>query len=401
MIDSAGPTEERTSVARTGAAPDEPAGSGARRPRRRSPGRRILRGLLYLLYIVVLLEIGSRVYWKLRYNLPFFAGRRDWCTGFYVELNDSDIMDSDLRGDDDHFDVLFLGGSVMDRFHWSIARQREGIQERLRRTTRTEVRTFNLARDAMTTRDSLTKYRLLGEYDKHFDLVIVYHGINDTRMNNCPPAMFRDNYGHTGFYRKFERMEAQAWLLPFFRLPFTVEFCIIDFMSKSGLGSYVPRYDLNPAWTAYGTDIKTEGPFRENLRGILQLARRRGEPVLLVTFAWYVPEGYTLEKFAAGQLDFSEEYKADAVETWGTVEAVTKALKVHNRVIQELAAANEDVLFVDGEALIPKEGANFNDVCHLTSKGNGLLFQAIAQEIERLLRERKQGRVPVSAGPGL
>jgi len=395
-------------AARTGAAPDEPAGSRGGH-RRRSPGRRILRWLLYLLYLVVLLEVGSRVYWKVKHGMPFFADRGDWYGWFYGELGESKVLETDLRGHDDCFDVLFLGGSVLYYFDCILGREQKVIQERLRRTTRREVRTFNLAYMGMTSRDSLTKYRLMDEYDKHFDLVVVYQGINETRMNSCPAARFRDNYAHAAFYDQLERMEAQAWLLPFFRLPFTIEYAVIefmdsDFMNNRGFKFYIPVADLvGEAWAAYGTDIKTEGAFRESLRGIIRLARRRGEPVLLMTLAWYIPEGYTCEKFRAGQLDFAwgDDLPGKIpVEMWGTVEAVTKGMKVHNRVIRELAAANKDVLFVDAEALIPKEGANFRDVCHLTSKGNGLLLQAMAQGIERFLRERKQDRGRASAGAG-
>ena len=407
MIDSAGPAEERTSVARTGAAPDEPAGSGAQGPRRPSPARRILRVALYLLYLVVLLEVGSRWYWKLEYDLPFFAGRRDWCSLFYKEeLNESKVWEADLRRENARFDIVFLGGSVMYHFDRYFGRHQGAIQEWLGKVAETEVRTFSLAFFSMTTRDSLTKYRLMGEYDRHFDLVVVCHGINDARMNNCPPARFRDDYTHAAFYKKIERMEAHAWLLPFFRLPYTIEHTVINFLDSSRFETYLPSGEFspagdefNPAWTSYGTDIKTEGPFRENLKGIIQLARARGEPVMLMTFAWYIPEDYARRESATGKLGFGGEDRTNPIGTWGTVEAVRKGLEVHNRVIRELAAANKDVLFVDVEALIPKERANFRDVCHLTGQGHALLFEAIATEIERFLRERKQGRVPVPAGP--
>jgi hypothetical protein len=58
----------------------------------------------------------------------------------------------------------------------------------------------NASHPAHTSLDSLYKYREL--QDKSFDLVIIYHGINKTRANNCPPHVFQADYSH------------YAWCLP-------------------------------------------------------------------------------------------------------------------------------------------------------------------------------------------
>jgi len=353
--------------------------------RPRSPGRRVLRGVIFLLYLVVLLEIGSRAFWVVKYGLPVLPDQQDWYGLFYKELGLSKVLETDLKTDAEHFDVLLLGGSVLHNFGHFLGEDGGAIDAQLRPAAGMPVRTLNLAYHAMTTRDSLTKYRLMDAWDKHFDLIVIYHGINDTRMNNCSGELFRDDYRHMVFYDQIERMEAQAPLLSVLQFPFTAEYAVTSLMDRAS-GFYLPSADvLNDSWTSHGTDIKTEKPFRDNLQAILDLARRRGEKVLLVTFPWYIPDDYTCEKYMAGQLDYAEGMIIRPVEAWGTVPGVAKGLTVHNRVIRELAAANRDVLFVDIERVIPKEGTWYRDVCHLTMWGYRKVLDAITPPIEQHL----------------
>ena len=82
--------------------------------------KRLLRLMLFLIYLVVLLEVGSRIYWKIKRDVPFFAGRQGWYGRFYEELKDSGVWEADLGKDNDTFDVLLLGGSALDRIHRSL-----------------------------------------------------------------------------------------------------------------------------------------------------------------------------------------------------------------------------------------------------------------------------------------
>lgn len=344
--------------------------------------RRLLRWVLFLLYLTILLEIGSRVYWKLKRDVPFFAGRQDWYGRFYEELRDSGVWDANLAKDNDTFDVLLLGGSAMDRIYRSLGGDSSAMQEAFGKLAGREAKVYNLANPGMGTLDSLTKYQLMEDYGKHFDLVVVYHGINDVRLNNCPPEKFRDDYTHAGFYKQIKRMEDQMGLLLFFRLPYTVEYTIIHLMSSKRLEYYVPRHKLNPAWTQYGTEIKTETSFRNNLLKTITLASRtRREPIVLATFAWHIPDDYSLEKCQAGELDYSGEGKPDAVENWGTVEGVRSGLEVHNRVLRELAAANPQAAFLDFETMVPDDGKYFNDVCHLSERGKRLFLDVLIKKV--------------------
>ena len=347
--------------------------------------KRLLRLMLFLIYLVVLLEVGSRIYWKIKRDVPFFAGRQGWYGRFYEELKDSGVWEADLGKDNDTFDVLLLGGSALDRIHRSLGIDSSAMPEAFGKFAGRKANVYNLAAPGMSTLDSLIKYRLMAKYDKHFDLVVVYHGINDVRLNNCPSEKFRDDYTHAGFYKQIKRMEAQMGLLPFFRLPYTIEYTIIHIMSSKKFEFYVPRHKLNPSWKQHGTQIKTATPFRENLLEIIRLAdATRSEPIVLLTFAWYIPEDYSLAKCQARQLDYSGQTRPDAVENWGTVEGVRKGLAVHNRVIRQLKGQPGAVV-LDFESMVPKNGENFNDVCHLSEEGKQLFLDAL---IEKLVDSR-------------
>lgn len=376
---------------------DKPAGHETQvenkpeQPKQKSLPRRLVKLAIFLVYLLIIAEIGSRVYWKIKRDIPFFNSPNDWYSRFYDELKESDVLNADLRRDNGKFDVLLLGGSALDRVHYSQARESRVFQEALSKITGKEVRVFNLANPGLTTRDSLTKYRLLK--DKHFDLVVVYHAINDTRLNNCPPEKFRDDYTHSGWYKQIDRMRAYQPMLTYFTLPYTIEYTIIHILSSKKIGVYLPRHRPLKSWIAHSTDIKTAWPFEANIQKILNISARRSQPILLLTFGWYIPENYNLLDCKAKKLDYADSPRPSAVELWGSIKGVKKGLAVHNNIIRKLADRNPRAMFVDVEMLIPKAGDNFNDVCHLSEKGKVLLMQSILPAIEAYLTKK-----PMSAG---
>lgn len=347
--------------------------------------RRLLKKVLFLLYLLVIAEVGSRAYWSIKgmgegTNLPFFPGRRDWVEKFYEEIADAGVLDADTGPDDGQFDVLFLGGSALDRVHYNLVDESPCLQEQLERAAGMPVRIYNLAEPAMTTRDSLVKYRLMGDYNKSFDRVVVYHGINDARMNCCPPELFEDDYTHAAFYLQYRRMEAYGPLLAVLTLPYTLEYTAIHIMDSKTLdmGFFVPRHRMKEEWVRYGTDVKTAETFRRNLAGIVSTAAGRGEPLMILTFAWYIPPGYSREKMVAKKLDYDRSPAPSAVELWGSPAGVRKALAAHNEVIRTLDGR---FTLVDAEKLVPKKGEMFHDVCHLSEAGRTRLADLITEHV--------------------
>lgn len=364
-------------------APDEPANPQA--PRRLL--RKLLKIGLFLFYVLVLLELGSRAYWTLKdrdenMHLPFFASADDWYAKFYERIPQSGIREARIDREDGQYDILLLGGSALDRVHRSLGDESQQMQEAFSSVLGQSVRVWNLASPGMTTRDSAIKYRILSQWSKVFDLVIVYHGINDVRMNNCPPEIFRDDYTQGAFYEQLRRME-RSWWRTVFTLPYTIEYFVIHQMDSKtlDLGCFVPRHRLKEEWKQYGTDVKTRRTFRANLEDILARAEKHETPVLLSSFAWYIPADYSMAKLREGKLDYARFPAPSAVELWGTVPAVSAGLAVHNDVIADLARAHRQVLFLPGADVIGKDGSRFNDVCHLSEQGKKALLAAMVETL--------------------
>jgi hypothetical protein len=76
------------------------------------------------------------------------------------------------------------------------------------------------------------------------------------------------------------------------------------------------------------------------------------------------------------------------VENWGKPANVVKGLRVHNDITRDLGKGNRGVIFLDAEAVIPKEGKNFNDVCHLSKKGKLMLMNAFMPAIEAFWKNK-------------
>jgi len=208
---------------------------------------------------------------------------------------------------------------------------------------------------------------------------MVYHGINDVRANNCPPETFRKDYSHYFRYsllRAYQRYENFS----FFTLPFTLEFLRLNLLRETGARRF---YSETKEYYSFGDLIKTKESFRENVLAILNHAKKKNEKVLLMTFSYYVPDNYSFEKFENRSLDY--ELYFSPIEIWGKMENVTKGIEVHNQVIRNISLEFDEVLFVDQDKLIPKEGLFFNDISHLSYEGSKEFVMNLIPEVRKLL----------------
>lgn len=291
--------------------------------------------------------------------MPFFAAQRSLYASFYPEV--AELQRGVSTEDEPCFDILILAGSVLHPDYGDVA---ERLRQRAREQTGQCVRVHNLAEAAHTSLDSLIKYQHLGA--RHFDLVVLYHGINEVRANNCPADQFREDYSHFAWYKLIHEAEggaASRWWV----LPYTVKFVALKAAGRLGFSAFLPIHEPDAASLAYGCDVKTIPSFRRNVEGILALAAERRETVLLMTFAYYLPEDYSAERFQAHALDYGRH--TFPVALWGRADCVGKGLEAHSDVIRSLAGRHRSVLSVDQNGLIPKGKDHFDDVCHLAPRG--------------------------------
>ncbi len=315
--------------------------------------------LVSALLCALLAEAAVRGYWMLRHGVPFFAPDRILYVP-YPELRS--VAESPPETGDQFSDVLLLGGSPL---HESWGQVEAELLEQLARAGRRDVRLFNLAQPAHTSRDSLLKYAALE--DVRFDAVVVYHGINETRANSVPPELFREDYSHFSWY------EVANALAPYhgssrFALPYTLRYLGLRTGQALAPGRYAPEDAPREIWLRYGEEPRSAASFERNLAAILAIAARRGEPVVLMTFATWVPADYSHEAFRSKRLDYLLHHSP--IELWGRREHVLAALEAHNAVVRRLAGEQEGVIFVDQARRMPPGGRYYNDPCHFTTLGS-------------------------------
>ncbi len=323
----------------------------------------VIIALLYATYLLILMEVASRAYLNIRHDVPFFEPETI-IYNFYPELRE--LKKKDIHRNDGYFDILVLGASVLHP-NWGYIEQI--LSEELSQKTQGNFRIHNLSRSAHSSLDSYHKYKRLME--KSFDLVVFYHGINEVRANNCPDFVFRSDYSHYIWYRRINIIDKHGEM-KFVAFPYVFDHALM--VLREGRISYklthpqLVRGRLSKGWIECGSTIKTRSSFERNLRRIVQIAKDKEEPLLLMSFAFYVPKDYTLERFTNKSLDYNE-YKC-SIEVWGKPENVVKGILNHNQVIEDIVKENKDIYFVDMNRLIPKQGRCFDDICHLTYEGS-------------------------------
>lgn len=335
--------------------PVEPATIDLSRPVRpkRWWRRRAILLPLYALYIVALLWGGLKLVLYLRYSVPLASPnlRAGVVDVFYPVLRHSGAIDVPA-GPDGTQHVLLLGGSVLEQVGPELQRQLQARSSR-------PVQVHNVALSAHTSRDSLWKWRLLKGH--HFDVVVIYHGINDVRMNCVVPDLYRDDYTHAAWYSSLEaQIKSGGATLP--------EALSDQWASRP---DKIDQGEPSPGDLEYGRQIRTPVAYRQNLAEILEGVRQQRGVAVLGSFATWLPEDYSREAFRRGELGYGQGAFALPVEAWGLPDNVRLTIAAHNVEVGKLAAefVGPHLRFVDFAAQLPANGEHFSDICHLTNAG--------------------------------
>lgn len=328
--------------------------------------------ILCALSTLLLFEISSRAVLTIKMQVPFFRPGEILYV-FYPKLKELRNVVSGKNNE--YFDILLLGGSTLHPDYGNIE---ELLATNLESRNGSIVRIFNLASPGFSSLDSYSMYKRL--VNRKFDLVVLYDGLNEVRANNCPPDIFKDDYSHYAWYESIKIFDSHKEI-DLISLPYHLHQLIVTIKRQSDPSKYVPANEPKPEWAQYGCDIKTELSFKENYIKILEIAKNKKEAVLLMTFASYIPDSYNYQNFLDRLLDYGEH--ESPVELWGNPDCVTNGLAVHNEVVRELAAIyRNQVIFVDQNQWLPKEGLYFDDICHLTDLGCAVFADNIMDGIE-------------------
>lgn len=318
--------------------------------------RRLLFAFVYLLFIFVLIVAAFRLYLFLSFGISAddFSNRVDVDQLFYGELYRRKVF-SARTGSETR--VLVLGGSAAEQL---LGR----IKDPLVAATDTDVRVDNVGFSAHTSRDSLNKLRVLKERKVEHDVLLIYHGINDARMNCVAPGLFRDDYQHCSWYQSYARMKKTGRVDGIRKIGEVVDQAI-------GLGE--PESEQ----LKYGSDIKTETSLRIHIEEAIDLAESMKAKVVLMTFATHFVDNYSREDFEARRLGYVDGAYQLPIEVWGLPRNVEKAVNIHNQVIRNLAEERSLPLIDMNTELNRIE--YFSDVCHLSPLGIERFAQVVCE----------------------
>ncbi|MFH1878388.1 MAG: hypothetical protein ABH883_06235 [Candidatus Omnitrophota bacterium] len=311
--------------------------------------------IVYAVFILLIFEAWARGYYAAGRGLSFFSRPDDQVYLWYPQLKQLE----NYKYDSDKYNVLLLGGSVLTEDWGEVPAYLGGVIEG---ASGKKANIVNLAAAAHSSLDSYYKY--LWVRDRKFDSVFFYHGINEARANNVPPDIWKDDYSHYSWYSEVNFFFRHPWLrkagllLPYFFKHLMVQ---IDreVLNRHG---YVPEHSPRPEWVAYGVDVKTKNSFKNNLKHIVDLAESKGEPLTVMTFAYYREEG-------SGSAEGEQAPDKKFTEIWGNEENVIKGMDAHNDVIRELAASGS-FIFLDQKSKMGNGREFFKDICHFTPEGS-------------------------------
>ncbi|MCC5870688.1 MAG: hypothetical protein JJU27_19485 [Gammaproteobacteria bacterium] len=201
-----------------------------------------------------------------------------------------------------------------------------------------------------TTRASVIKYEY--HFSKlPFDYVLIYHSINDLWANNFSQDDFRSDFSHQN--------------------PWGRRTLLLDNLMLARL-AYNSRHSSHGTFPEISNEagFMAEVSFEANLRALVGAVRANGGTPILMTFAWHIPENYSLDAFLSGELAYNNPTRYDycPVELWGEVAYVEQALQRHNTIIRRLATTL-DVDLIDQHESLSRDPENFGDPVHFSEPG--------------------------------
>jgi hypothetical protein len=182
------------------------------------------------------------------------------------------------------------------------------------------------------------------------DVVVYYEGINDNIYNSFP---WLEGAPTVGYFDA--RSLHSSVFLDLFR------YHVVDKALRS-----VPDFESRP--------LRSPAIYEENVRRIVEIARRRNASAVLATFAIALP---TSDERLLARMRYEEGVMR---HFWGNIPSTIAGVRAHNQVVEALANELGLSLARVAEA-IPRDAAHFGDICHLRPVGNVILGRVIASAV--------------------
>jgi hypothetical protein len=183
------------------------------------------------------------------------------------------------------------------------------------------------------------------------------------------------------FYEMVSDLVVSRRLRPFYT-PYTLTYLFRQLQARMGARHYLPLHVLPDSSFRYGGVLKSPDSFERNIRGIASLAQERGDPLILVTYAFHMDPSYSAEAFATQRLDYT--LHTSPAELWGAPEHIVAGVEAHNERLRSVAV-ELGLPLVDAARAIVGSSETFNDVAHLTIEGS---LQLASLMVDAILANR-------------
>lgn len=333
--------------------------------------RRILLSVTAIGLLLLFTELAFR-------SALFFFGYPFWLPGNYLQKKYYTFIDqmAPPPDDKDARNILILGGSVVNT-DWSRMEKRLDTLFQKAYPGIKKFNFFNVAMPGHNSLDNVIKYKLMD--DHHFDLVIYYEAINENRANNISSELFHEDYSHIKWYDEVNLLRAHPEM-NFTVTPYVVHRVVKGIKDKLSHRKYISNDVVDPELASYGSDIKTAKSYEKNIGAIASFANERKEPLILVKYANFFPEGVKLTGEETDKKYFTPCFVVSPVTTWGKPENVQKGIRVHNEILEK-AHHTYHTYFFDMSAVLPKDSTMFCDVCHLSEQGAQLFARKLSEYV--------------------
>lgn len=291
------------------------------------------------------------------------------------------IQQAAFSNRDSILDVLILSCSVLHQDWGDIINE---MQKQMKLPAPYQsMRVYNASGVGHGSRDNRSKYALLK--DKPFDVVIYYDAINDARLNNCPPAVFKSDYTHYTWYEQISTIQKHGEI-NITVLPYLAEELVHTLKHLLAKGQYIPvHYSLSPDWLMYGNTYKSLPSYTDNLQSVVAQAQEAHSRFLYISFLYHSPKNYSLQNFRSKTLDYSFCNHSRETEIWGLAPNVSGFIDAANAAAQQQLSGVPGCSFEDLRMAFPNEGKYYADICHFSPEGLTQFAALLNSRIERTM----------------
>lgn len=331
--------------------------------------------------VLLFFELSIRVYFAITEERKSIIWRpqtvlENYYPGIYEALSKDTKIENEIN-------ILFLGASVIHPYWGAIEKE---LENKIIANFSCKVNITNVAIPAHTSLDSKIKYNLL--QNQHYDIVLLYHGINELRFNNCPPSVFDVDYKHVKFYNYIHAINNPISRFSIF--PYAINAIKVGWIDRSE-NDFLPMNEPKKKWLELGANIKSATSFQKNYQAIIEQAHQNNTDIIIPSFAYSPAKAFSKS--------FIEENKLNAdhgvcpIEIWGEKEAIVKGLKIHNETIKKYLAKktniNNNIHTVSMHDSLTTNENHFHDICHLSPQGVTKYVSIIFPIFKQIIDEKE------------